>query len=192
MRGGLAIMRLALQRSQILAHTDVVATVAAEYLVRHIEEENDHVQWLLEDLRVCGISADEVHSRITSTFVAALLGAQAFWIMQEHPVAVFGYLAVVEGDPPSHDHLNLIRIQTGYSEKAFRCLREHADADLVHKAELHSVIDGMSLGPKHHQLLALSAFETIAGLSRFFEVLCDTRSGGECEGHHNRPLQGLV
>lgn len=178
MRGGLAIMRLALQRSQELAHADAVAASCAEYLARHIEEEKDHDAWLLSDIALCGISPDQVRSQMASPEVAALVGAQAFWILQEHPVAFFGYLAAVEGDPPSHDHLDLIRIKSGYSEEAFRCLREHADADVVHHAELRVAIDDMPLNARHHQLLALSAFETIAGLARLFDVLCDARSGG--------------
>ncbi len=178
MRGGLAIMRLALQRSRELAHADAVAAALEEYLAGHIEEEKDHDAWLLEDMAVCGMRPDEVFSHITSPAVAALLGAQAFWILQEHPVAVLGYLAAVEGDPPSHDHLNLICIQSGYPADAFRCLREHADADVVHQAELRSVVDAMPLEGRHHQLLALSAFETIAGLTRLFDELCDLRSGG--------------
>jgi len=172
-------MRLALQRSRELADADEVAAAAAEYLARHIEEEKDHDAWLLEDIAVCGISDDKVRSKLPGPVVAALLGAQAFWILQEHPVAVFGYLAAVEGDPPTHVHLNQIRIQTGYPEEAFRCLREHADADVLHQAELRAAIDGMPLAARHHQLLALSAFETIAGLTRFFDVLNDARAGGE-------------
>jgi hypothetical protein len=181
MLGGMAIMRLALQRSRELAHADAdaVAAAAAEYLARHIEEEKDHDAWLLSDMAVCGISADKLRSQLPGPEVAALLGAQAFWILQEHPVAVFGYLAVVEGDPPTHDHLNRIRIQTGYPEEAFRCLREHADADVVHQAELRAAIDGMPLEAKHHQLLALSAFETITGLTRLFDVLSRAGAGGE-------------
>jgi len=175
MRGGLAIMRLALQRSQELARADAVAAASAEYLARHIEEEKNHDKWLVEDMALCGINSDEVHSHMPNPAVAALIGAQAFWIMQEHPVALFGYLAVVEGDPPSHDHLDLIRIKSGYPEEAFRCLREHADADVLHQAELRVAIECMSLELRHHQLLALSAFETITGLTRLFDVLADAR-----------------
>ncbi len=178
MRGGIAIMRLALQRSRELAHADAVAATLGEYLAEHIEEEKDHDSWLLEDIAACGIGPDQVFSRITSPPVAALLVAQTLWILQEHPVAVLGYLAAVEGDPPSHEHLNQIRRRSGYPEEAFRCLREHADADVVHQAELRSVIDSVPLEARHHQLLALSAFETIAGLARLFDELCDSRSGG--------------
>jgi hypothetical protein len=179
MLGGLAIMRLALQRSRELARADAVAAAAAEYLARHIDEEKDHDAWLLSDMAVCGITAEKLRSQLPGAEVSALLGAQAFWILQEHPVAVFGYLAVVEGDPPTHDHLEEMRIKTRYAQEAFRCLREHADADVVHQAELRAAIDGLPLEARHHQLLALSAFETIAGLTRLFDVLSRARAGGE-------------
>jgi len=171
-RGGLSVMESAQRRSEGLSQTDPVAAMLAEYYARHLVEERDHDEWLLEDMTHCGIDAQNARSHIPSGAVAALLGAQQYWVEHQHPVAFLGYVAVVEGNPPVQQHINEIRDVTGYPDAAFRSLREHADADTAHAAELRHFIDSLPLSPRHHELLGLSAFETIAGLARIFDQLC--------------------
>jgi Iron-containing redox enzyme len=171
-RGGLTVMQIALQRADELAGKDPVASALAQYLSKHISEERDHDTWLLDDMTACGVDRQLALSRVIPGPVAALLGAQTYWVLQEHPIAFLGYIAVIEGNPPTREHLALIRDQTGFPDEAFRCLREHADADQGHAADLRDLIDAWPLSPRHHQLLALSAFETIEALARIFDQLC--------------------
>ena len=171
-RGGLLTMQIAQQRADILSPDDPLASMLSAYYKKHLEEEREHDTWLLEDMQACGIDPERTLARLAPGHVAALLGAQAFWVLQEHPVAFLGYIAVVEGNPPTHAHLESIRATTGFPEEAFRCLREHADADQGHGAELWAFVDSLPLSGRHQQLLALSAFETIEGVSRVFDQLC--------------------
>jgi hypothetical protein len=170
--GGLAVMDRAFRRAEELSRAgDPVAQSLARYLAHHIEEERDHDSWLLDDMIACGIDGEFARSRIVPGVIASLLGAQMYWIEREHPVAFLGYMAAVEGNPPTLAHLDEIRERTGFPEAAFRTMREHADADIGHAEELRGMIDELQLMPRHHELIALSAFESIAALARIFELL---------------------
>ncbi len=171
-RGGLLTMQIAQERAETLSSRDRLASMLSTYYKKHIEEERDHDNWLLDDMKASGIDPKRTLARLTPGHVATLLGAQTFWILQQHPVAFLGYIAVIEGNPPTYAHLESVREATGFPDEAFRCLREHADADQEHGAELWSLIDSLPLSALHHQLLALSAFETIEGVSRVFDQLC--------------------
>jgi hypothetical protein len=171
-RGGLAVMQIASKQAEELAGRDPVAGLLAVYFSHHLVEERDHDEWLLDDMEACGINRELALTRVVPGPIAALLGAQTYWVLQEHPVAFLGYIAVVEGNPPVREHLDMIRESTGFPDEAFRCLREHADADRGHAAELREFIDSLPLSVRHQQLIALSAFETVEGLARIFDQLC--------------------
>ncbi|ABF40054.1 hypothetical protein Acid345_1051 [Candidatus Koribacter versatilis Ellin345] len=171
-RGGLSVMEIAQRRAEELSANDPVAAILADYYAKHLVEERGHDEWLLEDMEHCGIDRQHAIERIPSGAVAALIGAQQFWVLQEHPVAFLGYVSVVEGNPPVQTHINEIRDATGYPDASFRSLREHADVDTGHAAELRGLIDSLPLSPRHHRLLGLSAFETVGGLARIFDQLC--------------------
>lgn len=177
--GGLQLMHAAQRRSGELAlRGDGSARGLSDYLSRHIGEERDHESWLLADMEHCGIDSKLAQSRVAAGSVAALLGAQQYWIENEHPVAYLGYLAVIEGNPPSRHHIAEIQQRTGLKDEAFRTMREHADADAGHSAELRAVIDGLPVTDRQQQLIAFSAFETIHGLSRVFDELSVQRGQG--------------
>lgn len=179
-RGGLQVMQVASDRADSLAaERDPVAQLLAPYLRRHVEEEREHETWLLVDISACGFDSNAVRNRVVQGPVAALLGAQTFWAMQEHPVSFLGYLSVVEANPPTRSHLDVIREITGLPAEAFRCMREHADADIGHAEELHQLIDSLPVTARLHELMALSAFETIEALARIFDGLCHQQPRNE-------------
>lgn len=170
MQGGITLMRVARERSLALAD-DPVANIVAPYLEQHILEEKDHDAWLLDDIGTLGISARQVAEAPPLASVVSLLGAQYFWALNMHPVAVFGYLIVLEGKPPVAEHLEDIRRRTGLPATAFRCLMEHADNDPHHIADLNRTLDRMPLTGEQQQYVALSAFHTIDSVASVFEEL---------------------
>jgi hypothetical protein len=99
MQGGITLMRVA--RHQALAlPNDPVASIIAPYLQQHIDEEKDHCAWLLDDIETVAITPEQVAEATPLASVVSLLGAQYFWALNIHPVAVFGYLIVLEGNHP--------------------------------------------------------------------------------------------
>lgn len=170
-RCSVPLMRSALRRAGELAPGDPLSAHTAEYLVRHIDEETHHDEWLLEDMVACGFDRATVLSLTPSPNVAALIGAQYCWIFHAHPVALFGYLAAVEGNPPLSRHLIQIEKDTGFPAQAFRCLHEHAEQDADHQEELKSVMHSLPLDAGTSSLITMSGFSTIHGLSRIFRDL---------------------
>lgn len=170
MKGGIDLMRLARERALAMPG-DPVAAIVADYLEQHILEEKDHDAWLLDDIGTLGISPAEVDRATPLASVVSLLGAQYFWAVNIHPVAVFGYLIVLEGKPPVASELESIRLRSGLPATAFRCLLEHADNDPHHIADLNRTLDAMPLTAEQEKYLALSAFHTIDAVASVLEEL---------------------
>jgi Iron-containing redox enzyme len=165
------LMRAAHQRASELAFGDVLAAKIVPYLEEHIEEETHHDEWLLNDLVASGMDRTSVVNRWPTASVASLVGTQYCWIHHAHPAAIFGYLAVIEGNPPLAEHLNELQLRTGFPPEAFRCLHQHAADDIEHLKELRATVISLPLSPQHESLIATSAYATADGLIRIFEDL---------------------
>jgi hypothetical protein len=154
-----------------LGERDPVAGKLAGYLEGHIAEEFEHDQWLLNDLAAVGFTREVMAKRLPRPSIAAMAGAQYYWIFHAHPVAILGYLAVLEGHAPSPAHLDGLQKRTGLPDEAFRMLRHHAAADEQHAADLFGFLDTLSLSDQHERLLGVSAVQTLAGIHDFFSDL---------------------
>lgn len=143
------------------AATDSVAAGLAPYLAKHIPEELRHDEWFLEDLETLGIPRERVLARIPSPSVAAMVGSQYYWVLHIHPVALLGFLVVLEGYPASATELEAVIARTRLSRRAFRTLLEHSDLDRGHRDELFETLDGLPLTLQQSSLIAVSAFTTL-------------------------------
>jgi hypothetical protein len=151
---------------------DPAAAALADYLEKHIPEEVGHDAWLLDDLEVLGVDRS-VASRIARPSGAKLVGAPYYWVHHAHPVSVLGYLAAIEGNPPTVDGLEGIMARTGLPRAAFRTWLHHAKLDPGHLADLHAVIDGMALDAERASLVSVSALHTVNALEAVFQELLD-------------------
>jgi hypothetical protein len=166
------LMELAIGRAQAMAGADPVADGVAEYLRRHLEEERHHDDWLVEDLELMGLERDAIHAGIPTPTVASLAGAQYYWVLHVHPVALLGYLAFMEGFPPSRSLVEGLIQGTGFPRQAFRTMILHGELDPGHRDELDQTLDALPLSRDHEVLLGLSAISTADLLSRsLHEVL---------------------
>lgn len=150
---------------------DPAAARLADYYRRHAGEERHHDDWLLDDLEVLGVSREEVWKRLPSSWVASLIGAHYYWIRHVHPVALLGYLAVLEGNPPSVEQIEGYQRRTGLPKEAFRTLIKHAHLDPHHRDDLNAEIDRLPLTPELSTLLTLSCYHTIELVTRAFEEI---------------------
>jgi hypothetical protein len=162
-------MEAALESAQRQPASDIVALHLAQYLLKHIEEERDHDDWLLEDIEVLGWERTRVLSSVPSCGVAALVGSQYYWIRHYHPIVLLGYVAVMEGDPPSPRLLAELVASTGLPRNAFRTFFKHAEVDTQHRSELDEALDEMPLDSHYTALLGLSAFQTVHCLTLALE-----------------------
>lgn len=178
-RCSVPVMAEAFERASELASGDPLAAITAAYMERHIQEESQHDEWLLDDLAAAGVDRASLLRRAPSANVARLVGAQYCWIRHAHPAALFGYLAVIEGNPPLPQHLNEIQLLSGYPLETFRCLHLHAADDIEHLTELRATITGLPLSEDAAALIARSAFATLQGLVCIFEDLAQEQEAAQ-------------
>jgi len=165
--GMIQVMEAALGRARSLAPADPVASRLAAYLERHLVEEMHHEESggaVLDDLAALGIDALALVEECSSPKIASLFRAQHRWILDDHPVAVMGFLEL----EAYHTELPVVELlieRTGLPRDGFGQLLLHARLDAVHARQLHDVLDSLPLEPSHEQLIGLSALRTIGHIA---------------------------
>jgi pyrroloquinoline quinone (PQQ) biosynthesis protein C len=172
-RASVPLMETAKTRAEELAPADPMAAALAQYFEEHIPEELDHDEWLLQDLEVLGLERAGVLARPPSPTVAALVGAQYYWILHYHPVALLGYIAVFEGYPPSPDMIDRLVASTGYSRDAFRTMIGHAELDPGHRDELDRLLDGLNLTREQSTVVGLSGMYSADAFARAIDEIVE-------------------
>jgi hypothetical protein len=112
-------------------------------------------------LRALGVDTDALRSRPAPPKIAQLSGAQYFYVLHAHPVAILGYLWVIEVHHPQREAVERLIEVTGLPRAGFRQLLEHAELDVEHARELDEVIDDLPLGHHQEELIGLSALLTV-------------------------------
>jgi hypothetical protein len=168
-RASVPVMQAALDRARARAKDDGVAAALAEYLAAHVPEELNHDEWVLQDLQVLGVDRATVLKKMPTPAVAALVGSQYYWIFHHHPVAVLGYIAVLEGSPPDVAHIEEVSRRTGLPLQAFSTMLKHARLDPHHRDDFDRFIDSLAPPPEHAALVGVSALHTVHALSHVIE-----------------------
>lgn len=143
-----------------------------DYLERHIPEERDHDDWVLEDLERLGHTVDGVLRVHPYPAVATLAGAQYYYIRHHDPAAIIGYIAQLEGYPPDEALLAAAAERTGLPFAAFRTMRKHAHLDPFHRRDLDLLVDALPPDPHRSALITGSALEAGAALVTLIEQVC--------------------
>lgn len=132
----------------------------AAYLEQHIPEERGHDDWLLEDLERLGVPADVVLDAVPHGAVAHLAGSQYYWIRHDDPIALAGYIAVLEGFPPGIEQLRAAAERNSIPWEAMSTLRKHSSLDVHHRAELRSQLDSLPLDQRQRRVVTRNAVRT--------------------------------
>jgi hypothetical protein len=101
------------------------------------------------------------------------VGAQYYWIHHYHPAALLGYMAVLEGTPPSRTSVEQLIERTGFDSRAFRTIMEHSVIDNSHGGAVFHLIDELTLSARLSSLLGLSAMHTVAAMAAVLHELID-------------------
>jgi hypothetical protein len=163
-RATVPLTEAALSRGRDLP--DQLREPLAAYLAEHVDEELHHDEGLLGDLELLGLGRHEVLGRMPPTSVATLVGAQYYWIHHHHPVAFLGYVALMEGYPPTPGLIDTLAARTGFPQETFRTFAEHADLDPGHKDHLDRTLDELRLDEEHERMIVTSASTTAALAAR--------------------------
>ncbi len=171
-RGAMWLMMRALERCEELAEIgDPVAAGLTPFLRHHIPEEKGHDVWLLEDIAALGGNVERVRTLPPSATIAAMNGAQLWWIEHAHPVAFLGHAEVLECSPPETEMLDEFEQRTGVPAAAMRFFRRHAVIDVRHREEIHQVLDELPLTAEQEALIGVSALHTAGMLVRLYGEL---------------------
>ena len=168
-KASVPLMETALAEATKLRDGDPVAKGLTAYLPAHIEEELHHDEWLLEDVERLGFDRAVITDRAPSVTIATLVGPQYYWIQHAHPVALMGYIAVLEGNPPAVAAVDRLADRTGFAPEAFRTLREHGALDPHHFDAFNQALDALPLSAEQSALVGVSALHTVASIARVFD-----------------------
>ena len=174
-RASVPLMNLAQSIAAERAGLDPVCARLAPYLAQHCEEEQNHDEWLLEDLQAAGIPPALVIGEIPHASVAALVGAQYYWIQHYHPVALLGYMRLLEGYPPTVGHVERLQRVSGLPAAMFRTYRLHGELDPGHLEEMNAFIDSLPLSEVHSDLIWISVSHTASALTECLDQLSPSR-----------------
>lgn len=156
-RASVPLMETACLRAAETARSCELSRLLRDYLEIHIEEEQHHDAWILEDLGAAGLDEQNVLSRTPPPSVASMVGAQYYWILHHHPVAHLGYIRLLEGNPPSMAHIERLKLASGLPDAVFRTYRLHGELDPDHLQEFDDMLDTLTLSDSHARLIATSA-----------------------------------
>lgn len=169
-RASVPLMRAAARRCAT-AGGDPVARPLREYLHGHIAEERGHDDWIAADLAAAGEDPERYIARIPPAEVAALAGAQYYWLEHYHPVTLLGYIAVLEGNPPKPGLVAHLIGATGLPASAFRTLRAHAELDPGHAAAVFALLDDLPLTADQRKAVERSAVHSLLQATRIMANL---------------------
>ena len=145
----------------------------ASYLEMHIPEEREHDEWALDDLEVLGLRREDVLARMPPPSVAAMVGAQYYWVCHHHPVAVLGYIAILEGYPPRPEEIETMAARANLPPGAFSTWTRHAALDPGHGRELDQLLDTLPLEEPQVACICTSAIATIRFAATVFGDLVE-------------------
>ena len=161
MRASVPLMECAVKRCEEIKSNDPLCGTLAAYYGHHIEEEQDHDIWALDDLKDAGFDPQIALDAVPSPAVAQLAGGQYYWILHHHPIMLMGYIMVLEAYPPSNAMIDKIRDASGVPDAAFRNLRKHGELDVHHSEELDQFLDSLPLEKKHIDMIGMSVLHSI-------------------------------
>jgi len=112
-------------------------------LDEYIEEEEGHDEWILDDLRACGVDAEAVRQGRPGHAAEVMVAYAYDTIARGNPLGFFGMVHVLEGSSVALALLAADRIQQqlGLPDAAFSYLRSHGTLDQQHTQHFELLMD---------------------------------------------------
>ncbi|MCK5021260.1 MAG: iron-containing redox enzyme family protein [Candidatus Peribacteraceae bacterium] len=142
-----------------------------DYLTRHLEEEKNHDQWILDDLNSLGIDREWLNDATPARSVANLAGSVYYRIFHNDPISIMGYIAVLETHPVSNETIDLIKVATGINESSLRTLRQHAEIDVYHSQDFYALLNRLSLTSRQKTSILECSKTTLINISKVMATL---------------------
>ncbi len=152
-----------------------VDDLISRYLATHIQEERHHYAWLLEDISHAANDVGDAPSEVNVSTLRAIPGLAYYSVRLETPLALFGYMASLEGRPSSETTLNEFQKELGLPAASLRTLRLHSTEDVHHSDELFSVLNECAIQSHEWEIIKRLAIETETLYAEaMYQVLAET------------------
>ena len=160
-RASVPLLRTAeLEATRRAAAGDAVARGLIDYFRRHEHDECD-LDALLDDYAALDRNPAEVLTQPPATAVAAMVGAVHYWVVHYHPVALVGYLAVMDGDPPTPALIDDLRDRAGVPATGKGPRRRGQDGRHHAGDDVWALLDTLPLTAPHLHVVTSSALHTV-------------------------------
>lgn len=136
------------------------------YLRHHIPEETGHHEWILDDGEALGLQRADILNRIPKESAAQLVGMQYYWIHHYNPIALAGFIATMEGNPPTLEFIDEVARRNKLSLNCFSSHVYHAKIDPQHRREFDDMLDSLPMTSDQLALIGLSALRTIGLMTK--------------------------
>ncbi len=109
----------------------------------YVEEEQGHDEWILDDLRACGVDADAVRHGQPAHATEVMVAYAYDQIARRNPLGFFGMVHVLEGTSVALALMAADQIQQRLAlpDAAFSYLRSHGTLDREHTAHFALLMD---------------------------------------------------
>jgi pyrroloquinoline quinone (PQQ) biosynthesis protein C len=177
-RASVPLMQAAMGACSLPQHaSDPALQGFAHYLRHHIPEETGHHEWILDDGEAMGLERAAILARLPKESATELVGVQYYWIHHYNPIALAGFIATMEGDPPTTEFVEDIARRNGLPLNCFTSFLYHARIDPQHRRDLDEALDALPLTVDHLALIGLSSLRTIRMMTGIIEGII--RGGDE-------------
>jgi pyrroloquinoline quinone (PQQ) biosynthesis protein C len=114
-----------------------------EAMDEYIEEESGHDEWILNDLRACGVDPQSVRTGVPGHATEVMVAYAYDTIARGNPLGFFGMVYVLEGTSVALalQAADTIQQSLNLPRKAFSYLRSHGTLDQEHTAHFATLMD---------------------------------------------------
>lgn len=114
-----------------------------EAMDEYIEEEAGHDEWILDDIRACGVDAEAVRHGRPAHATEVMVAYAYDTIARGNPLGFFGMVHVLEGTSVALalQAADAIQRPLGLPDSAFSYLRSHGTLDQEHTAHFALLMD---------------------------------------------------
>ena len=174
-RASVPLMLAAERACQLPPHAaDPALKGFGNYLRHHIPEEQGHHEWIVNDGVALGLDRQAILQRLPKESATQLVGVQYYWIHHYNPIALAGFIAAMEGNPPPAEFFEEVAARNNLSLKCFSSFLYHARIDPEHTRDLDAVLDALPLTPAHLELIGISSLRTIRMMTGIMEDIIDS------------------
>jgi hypothetical protein len=142
-----------------------------DYLEQHIDEERHHDDWILEDLEHLGVDRQITLARPPKNEIVDMVGAVYYRILHIDPVAIFGYIAVLESHPVSGQSIDLIMKAANLDADSVRALKHHSVIDVDHAEEFYQFLSTIDLSDRQKTVILDCSKATLFHIDKVAKVI---------------------